>query len=51
MDVEGFATISYTATDHRPQSGVRVTQLGPRGRMETIGPPMSLSLQSGWLGW
>jgi ABC-type branched-subunit amino acid transport system substrate-binding protein len=51
VDVEGFATISYTATDHRPQSGVRVTQLGPRGRMETIGPPMSLSLQSGWLGW
>lgn len=51
LDVEGFATISYSATDHRPQSGVRITQLGPRGGMETIGPPMSLSLQRGWLGW
>ena len=51
VDIEGFATIGYTATDHRPQSGARVTQLGPHGRMETIGQPMALSLQSGWLGW
>ena len=51
VDIEGFATIGYTATDHRPQSGARITRLGPRGRMETIGQPMSLSLQTGWLGW
>ena len=51
VDVEGFATIGYSATDHRPQSGARVTQLGPHGRMETIGQPLSLSLQAGWLGW
>jgi hypothetical protein len=51
VDVEGFATIGYSATDHRPQSGARITQLGPHGRMETIGQPLSLSLQSGWLGW
>jgi hypothetical protein len=51
VDIEGFATIGYTATDHRPQSGARVTQLGPHGRMEPIGQPMALSLQSGWLGW
>ncbi|HEX7838416.1 MAG TPA: ABC transporter substrate-binding protein, partial [Kofleriaceae bacterium] len=51
VDIEGFATIGYTAADHRPQSGARITRLGPRGRMETIGQPLSLSLQSGWLGW
>lgn len=51
VDVEGFATVSYTPTDHRPQSVARVTRLGPHGRMETIGQPMSLSLQASWLGW
>jgi serine/threonine protein kinase len=51
VDVEGFATIGYSAADHRPQSGARITQLGPHGRMETIGQPLSLSLQTGWLGW
>jgi len=51
VDVEGFAAISYSSTDHRPQSGARVTQLGAAGRIETIGPPLSLTLQSGWLGW
>lgn len=51
VDIEGFATIGYTATDHRPQSGARITRLGPRGRMDTIGQPLALSLQSGWLGW
>jgi eukaryotic-like serine/threonine-protein kinase len=51
VDVEGFATIGYSATDHRPQSGARITQLGPHGRLEAIGQPLSLSLQGGWLGW
>jgi hypothetical protein len=51
VDIEGFATIGYTPSDHRPQSGARVTRLGPGGRMESVGQPMSLSLQSGWLGW
>jgi hypothetical protein len=51
VDIEGFATIGYTAIDHRPQSGARISRLGPHGRLETIGQPLSLSLQSGWLGW
>jgi hypothetical protein len=51
IDIEGFATIGYSPADHRPQSGARVTRLGPNGRMETIGQPMSLALQPGWLGW
>ncbi|HEY6173191.1 MAG TPA: ABC transporter substrate-binding protein, partial [Kofleriaceae bacterium] len=51
VDIEGFATIGYTATDHRPQSGARITRLGARGRMETIGQPLALSLETGWLGW
>lgn len=51
VDVEGFAAVSYTAADHRPQSGARITQLRAGGRMEAIGQPLSLSLQPGWLGW
>jgi hypothetical protein len=51
VDIEGFAAISYSATDHRPQSGARITQLGAGGRLGTIGQPLSLSLQPGWLGW
>ncbi|HEU4727621.1 MAG TPA: bifunctional serine/threonine-protein kinase/ABC transporter substrate-binding protein, partial [Kofleriaceae bacterium] len=51
VDIEGFATIDYSPADHRPQSGARITRLGAHGRMETIGQPLSLSLQDGWLGW
>ncbi|HEX4418196.1 MAG TPA: ABC transporter substrate-binding protein [Kofleriaceae bacterium] len=51
VDVEGFATIGYSTTDHRPQSSARIARLGPHGRMDAVGQPMSLSLQSGWLGW
>jgi hypothetical protein len=51
VDVEGFATIGYSRADHRPQSAARIARLSPRGRMEPVGQPMSLSLQAGWLGW
>ncbi|MEZ4362439.1 MAG: bifunctional serine/threonine-protein kinase/ABC transporter substrate-binding protein [Kofleriaceae bacterium] len=51
VDVEGFATVGYSASDHRPQSGARVARLGARGQLEVIGQPLSLSLQAGWLGW
>jgi tRNA A-37 threonylcarbamoyl transferase component Bud32 len=51
VDVEGFAAVGYTAADHRPQSGARITRLRAGGRMEAIGQPLSLSLQPGWLGW
>jgi ABC-type branched-subunit amino acid transport system substrate-binding protein len=51
VDVEGFATIGYSATDHRPQSGARVARVDERGQLEPIGQPLSLSLQAGWLGW
>ena len=51
VDVEGFATIGYTPADHRPQSTARIARLSAHGRMEPVGQPISLSLQSGWLGW
>jgi ABC-type branched-subunit amino acid transport system substrate-binding protein len=51
VDVDGFATIDYSATDHRPQSGARIAQLGAHGQMAPVGQPLSLSLQTGWLGW
>lgn len=51
VDVEGFATIGYSAADHRPQSSARVARVDRRGQLEPIGQPLSLSLQAGWLGW
>ncbi len=51
VDVEGFATIGYSPTDHRPQSSARVARVDRQGRLEPIGQPLSLSLQAGWLGW
>lgn len=51
VDVEGFATIGYSPTDHRPQSSARVARVDRRGQLEPIGQPLSLSLQAGWLGW
>src|SRR5581483_10298020 len=34
VDVEGFATIGYTPSDHRPQSTARIARLSARGKME-----------------
>lgn len=51
VDIEGFATIGYSRSDHRPQSGARVVQLNGDGQLHMIGPPLSLSLQEDWLGW
>ncbi len=49
--MEGLATISYMPTDHRPQSSARVYVLGQTGRLEPVGQPISIALQSDWLGW
>ena len=51
VDVEGFATVGYTAADHRPQSGAWVTELAATGALRTVGPRLALGLQPGWLGW
>jgi ABC-type branched-subunit amino acid transport system substrate-binding protein len=51
VDVDGFATIGYTSSDHRPQSTARIARLSARGKMEPVGQPISLSLQGSWLGW
>ncbi|HEY0189665.1 MAG TPA: ABC transporter substrate-binding protein, partial [Kofleriaceae bacterium] len=51
VDVDGFATVSYSATDHRPSSSARLAKLGPHGHLDPVGQPMSLSLQPSWLGW
>lgn len=49
--IDGLATLSYSGTDHRPQSSARVYMLGASGKLEQVGQPISISLQSDWLGW
>lgn len=49
--LDGLATLSYSATDHRPQSSARVYVLGASGKLEQVGQPISIALQSEWLGW
>lgn len=51
VDVEGFATIGYSAQDHRPQAGARIARLSADGALELVGQPVILALQPGWLGW
>lgn len=49
--IAGLASVSYSATDHRPQASVRVYTLGPKGALSRVGQPLSVSLQPAWLGW
>jgi hypothetical protein len=51
VDIEGFASVSYSPSDHRPQSGARIARVGANGSLEPVGQPLSLSLQGTWLGW
>jgi Periplasmic binding protein len=49
--IDGLATLSYSGTDRRPQSGARVYVLGSGGKLEQVGQPISIPLQPDWLGW
>jgi ABC-type branched-subunit amino acid transport system substrate-binding protein len=49
--IAGLASVSYSATDHRPQSSVRVYAVQPSGVIAPVGQPQSIALQPGWLGW
>jgi hypothetical protein len=49
--IDGLATLSYSGLDRRPQSSARVYMLGASGRLEQVGQPISIALQSDWLGW
>lgn len=49
--IDGLATLSYSAVDRRPQSSARVYVQGASGKLEQVGQPISISLQSDWLGW
>lgn len=50
-NIDGLATISFSPTDHRPQSSSRIYTLAPGGKIEPVGQPLSISLQREWLGW
>jgi hypothetical protein len=49
--IDGLATVSYSAKDHRPQSSARVYTVGSSGTLDPVGPPLSIALQADWLGW
>lgn len=49
--IETFASLSFSPTDHRPQSTSRVYQLAPSGKLASMGQPVSIALQPDWLGW
>jgi hypothetical protein len=56
--IDGLVTISYSATDHRPQSNARVYVVAPagpggagQGRLDPVGQPLGIALQPDWLGW
>ncbi len=49
--VDGFAALSYSKTDHRPQGAARVYRLGAAGALEVVGQPISIQLSPDWLGW
>lgn len=51
QDIEGFGAVSYSATDHRPQSTGRLYQLAANGKLQQVAQPISIALQPGWLGW
>lgn len=49
--IDGFATLTYSPTDHRPQAAARVYVLGPTGTLDKVGQPLSIELKDDWLGW
>jgi ABC-type branched-subunit amino acid transport system substrate-binding protein len=49
--VDGFAALTYTPSDHRPQGTARVYRLGTTGALEVVGQPLSIQLSADWLGW
>lgn len=50
-NIDGLATVSFSPTDHRPQSSSRIYTLAPGGKIEPVGQPLSVALQREWLGW
>jgi ABC-type branched-subunit amino acid transport system substrate-binding protein len=50
-NIDGLATVSFSPTDHRPQSSSRIYTLAPGGKIEPVGQPVSVALQREWLGW
>ncbi len=49
--VDGFAQLTYSPSDHRPQGTARVYRLGAAGALEIAGQPISIPLSPDWLGW
>jgi hypothetical protein len=51
VSVDGFATLSYSPGDHRPQGTARIYRLSTSGTLETVGQPIGITLQPDWIGW
>ncbi|MGE5182594.1 MAG: hypothetical protein ACM31C_11050, partial [Acidobacteriota bacterium] len=49
--IDGFAVLTYTPADHRPQAAARVYRLTRDGTLAKVGSPLSIELKKDWLGW
>ena len=51
VDLDGFANVSFSPTDHRPQSGGRIYRLAVGGALEPVGQPFAVPLEPDWIGY
>jgi branched-chain amino acid transport system substrate-binding protein len=51
VDLDGFANVSFSPTDHRPQSSARIYKLAPGGALQSVGPPIAVPLAPDGVGW
>ena len=51
VDIDGFATVSFSPTDHRPQSSAGIHELAPGGGLQPVGQPIAVPLQPEWIGY
>jgi Periplasmic binding protein len=50
LNVDGFGTVSFSASDHRPNGSASIYRLTASG-LQAVGQPIAIPLQPDWLGW
>jgi hypothetical protein len=51
VDVDGFATVSYSPADHRPAGSARIYRLVASGALQAVGQSIAIPLEPDWIGW
>jgi hypothetical protein len=51
VDLDGFARVSFTDADHRPQATGRIYRLAASAALEPVGQPVAVPLPANALGW